>query len=160
MQIITDREAIKSIIEDCAVRNLTENINLLPERMNKGLSLIYPERQASFLDELLERTKNGYGAHVGNALEVMEALENGATVEEADQLVKDYGNFSKQIIRGYVLGWSKRGPEFYRGTLPCNFYDLPADTIQEIEKLEEENLIFATAEKERKGRAFHLQERK
>ena len=129
-----DKYFTSKIIDD-----LIANIYDLPKWMERGLELVYPEKQEAFLEFLLEKAKSGSGICIQNALDVMEALENGATIEEADELVEDYGNFSKQITRGYVLEWSKRGPEYYKKTLGFPLKELKSDVLNQIDTIENMN---------------------
>ena len=142
-----DIERLKMWINNRSLVGLIEDTNKLPDRMRRGLSLVYPERQTAFLDDLLEKTKNGQGLFVEDALQVIQALEDGYSVEDADRLIKDKGNFYKQRVRSYVLTWSKRGPEFFKKTLPIPFSKLQPDIIRDINKIEQENLIYAKSVK-------------
>ena len=130
---------------------VVNNILKMPERMEKGLKLVYPEKQNEYLDFLLSRVKLSHGFYIDCALEVMQALEDGKSVEEAAELIKDLGFTSARLVNSVVLSWSKRGPEFFKATLACPYEDLLPDTKRDIARIEKENSEYAIAEKKRQA---------
>ena len=130
---------------------VVNNILKMPERMEKGLKLVYPEKQNEYLDFLLSRVKLSDGLYIDRALEVMQALEDGKSVEEAAELIKDFGFTFASLVKSVVLSWSKRGPEFFKATLTFPYEDLLPDTKRDIARIEKENSEYAIAEKERQA---------
>ena len=133
------QEILIDYIEARNINDLVASIYDLPNWMERGLKLVYQERVEAFLKFLLDKAKNGSGIYVQNALDVMEALDNGATFEEADKLLEDYGNFSKEITRSFVLEWSKRGPQYYKETLEFPIEELTPDVLYQIGVFEKAN---------------------
>ena len=110
------------------------NMSKMAERMEKGLKLVYPEEQQAYLDFLLKNAAISYnGDYIDNALEIMQALEDGASVEEAYKLihVTDIIGYNSAVQK-LVLLWSKRGPEFFAKTLQCDIKLLSDEEKKEI----------------------------
>lgn len=132
------------LIDEHILNTIKNNITKLPERMEKGLTLIFPEKREEYLDFLLDRAKIDDCYYIDNVLEVMQALEEGKTIEEAASLIKSpNSNFYEAKVKSTVLSYSKRGPEFFKGTLPCTYEELCPDVKNAIEKIEQENMLYA-----------------
>ena len=128
--------------ETSIVDSLKTQVYKLPELMERGLKLVYPENQMFFIKILLEDTRNGTGIYIEDAFNVMEKLEDGASIEEAYAIIKDYSPMVKGIINSMVLRWSKRGPEYYRAVLPIPFERLSKDDQRYVKAIENNNQIY------------------
>lgn len=119
------------------------NINKMPERMERGLSLIYPEKSESYLEFLLDRSKRGKCEHIDVALDVMQALDCGQTIQEAATLIDEPTSLFGAKVRSVILSWAKQGPEFFKETLPCPYEALDQSTQESIALIEKENKTYA-----------------
>lgn len=123
----------------------------MPEWIERGNKLIYPQREETWKDCVDIRAHDLYhGIELENALDVMECLENGRTIEEANKILEDanHSGMSYGVTLSIIVSFSKRGPEFYRAVKE----NLTPEQAGEIAKIERENEIFekelASQEKE------------
>ena len=119
------------------------NISMMPGRMERGLSLIYPEKSESYLEFLLDRSKRGNCEHIDVALDVMQALACGQTIQEAATLIEEPTSLFGAKVRSVILSWAKQGPEFFKETLPCPYEALDQATQEAIVLIEQENKAYA-----------------
>ncbi len=100
-------------------------LNNVGNYIERGMRLVYPQKADAWKSYVKDYVKNYaaasilYGsAPIKYALEIMEMLENGCSIEEVidhfERLDTDRG--IDETIRDMVLRFSKRGPEFYRLT--------------------------------------------
>lgn len=91
--------------------NATKRVNEFIERGNK---LIYPQLQERWERCVQARVSDLYhGSELENALEIMEALEAGKSIEDAMKLVDDgHSGNSYGVMVSIVTDFSKRGVEF------------------------------------------------
>ncbi len=141
-------ELLRDFVNNQVLEITKYAIEKMPERMDKGLALVYKERQLDYLQWLLDNALKSNGYYIDEALEVMQALESGCSVKEAFDLFSDKEGAHAALVRSFVLSWSKRGPEFFKGSLDFPFSNLPRETQREIKELENNNQRFAAAEKE------------
>jgi len=80
-----------------------------------------------------------------NALDVMDALEQGKSVEEATEIAESMGHSASSwnAMMNVVLYFSKRGPEFYR----VNVKDISPKTEDFVQELEADNKIYESMAK-------------
>lgn len=117
----------------------------ITEWKNRGYEVVYPQRKDEW-DKCVEaRADDLYdGREVAQALDVMEALENGAAVEEANKIAeKGSSGASWSMLMNIVVKFSKRGPEFYRATARV----IPPESERYLQQIENENSVFKMAEK-------------
>lgn len=115
--------------------------------LRRGLDIVYPERQAYYIETVGQVVKSGYYGIdcLDSALDVMESLENGASMEEAITLFnsKDLDGPIYLNAHNLILNFSKKGPEFeeaYDEKYDIKISDSRRDAI---EKIKEENKSFA-----------------
>lgn len=130
-------------VDKQVLNDMKTNINKMPERMERGLSLIYPEKSESYLDFLLDRSKKGNCEHIDVALDVMQALACGQTIQEAATLIEEPTSLFGAKVRSVILSWAKQGPEFFKETLPCPYEALNQETQAAIAAIEQENKTYA-----------------
>lgn len=97
-----------------------EAIEKIPEWVVQGQTMMYPEKYAKWETCVIERaTDFSNGLILKNALEIMATLENGASIEEAKQVLANQGHSggTELDVRNIVLQFSNRGPDFYLSTL-------------------------------------------
>ena len=107
----------------------------IPNWIEKGEALIFPERYADWEKCVVARASDLYhGLELDSALEIMTALENGASVEEAKQM------FDKQrhseASRNIVFAFSSKGPEFWEATA---YEEISPENKQILEAKKQEN---------------------
>lgn len=94
-------------------------IQNIPEWIAKGQALIYPERYEEW-EKCVNACVTGlyHGLELDPALEIMEAVENGTTIEEASKILNNQGHSgcSEFIVRNIIFLFSSKGPEFYEAT--------------------------------------------
>lgn len=116
----------------------------IPEWIEKGKKYIYPQRILNWKECVPIRAGDLYhGRDLDNALDIMELLENGGSIEEARQMIESQGHSgaSYGIVRSMILTFSKRGPEFVRVADPA-VLNYP-DSVKYIEQIEKENAEYA-----------------
>lgn len=113
----------------------------IPAWIERGNKLIYPQRQETWKDCVDIRAHDLYnGMELDNALDIMECLENGGTIEEANKILEDanHSGMSYSVTLSIIVSFSKRGPEFYRFVTK----NLTPEQEGELAKIEQENEIF------------------
>ncbi len=135
--------------DDEEIFNVTlENIRKLPERINMGLSVIYPERKQEYVEYLLEKAKTSDCSFMDTALQIMLLLDSGASVEQASKLIH---SDDENRERSMVFLFSKRGPEFFLQTSRVPFERMDCETRQSIRNKVLENDTFARRELTSRG---------
>ena len=135
--------------DDEEIFNVTlENIRKLPERINMGLSVIYPERKQEYVEYLLEKAKTSDCSFMDTALQIMLLLDSGASVEQASKLIH---SDDENRERSMVFLFSKRGPEFFLQTSRVPFEKMDCETRQSIRNKVLENDTFARRELTSRG---------
>ena len=87
--------------------------------IEKGQALIFPERYDKWEKCVVACASNLYhGLELDGVLEIMTALENGASIEEARQMLykQRYSGEAVSTIRNILFEFSKKGPEFWEAT--------------------------------------------
>ena len=79
-----------------------------------------------------------HGLELDNALEIMTALENGASMEEAKQMLDKQGHseMSASIVRNILFAFSSKGPEFWEAT---TYGEISPENKQILEAKKQEN---------------------
>ena len=111
----------------------------IPEWIERGKKFIYPQQEEMWKYCVDVRAHDLYhGNDLENALDIMECLDNGGTIEEANKILDDenHSGTSYGITLSIVLSFSKRGPEFYRAVRGA---DISEKQMKELEKIEKEN---------------------
>ena len=91
----------------------------VPDWIKRGERFIYPERAEEWKKCVEERAGDLYhGMDLDAAIEIMEKLESGATLDEAKELIDSQGHsgMSYGMVRNIVFSFSKYGPEFWEHT--------------------------------------------
>lgn len=134
-----------------------EAIAKLPELKERGEKLIYPEKKESWNNciearaEELRRVETRAGGledelDLDKALEVMEALEQGKSLEESSEIARSGGHsgVSWSTMMSIVTAFSKQGPDFYR----ANNEKITPKIEEYLQKLERENKLYEELSKE------------
>ena len=118
----------------------------LPEYKKRGEALIYPERLTNWNNCINNAEANGFYniMILINAVETMEALDQGKTIEEATEIAEkeDHSGFSWSVMMKMVTYFSKQGPAFYRAN-----NEMTPESEKMLQGIEAENRSFAEAEK-------------
>ena len=112
-----DRE--KEEYRDRMEREKKEAINNIPKWIERGKAIIFPERHKEWEECVNARANDLYhGLDLVSALEIMEALENGATMDDAKKMFEDqnHSGMSASIVRSILASFSKYGQEFVDAT--------------------------------------------
>lgn len=115
----------------------------IPNWIEKGQALIFPERYAEWEKCVIARASDLYhGLELDSALEIMTALENGATMEEAKQMLDKQGHsgMSASIVRNILFAFSSKGPEFWEATA---YGEISQENKQILEAKKQENIQLA-----------------
>jgi len=91
----------------------------IPNWVEKGKPFIFPERHEEWQLCVEGRASDLYhGSDLDASLEIMEALENGASMEEAKALFNKQGHSgaSGVMVRNILFSFTNRGPEFWEAT--------------------------------------------
>ena len=132
--------------EKVAEQRAKENI---PSWIEKGKALIFPERYSEWEKCVQVRATDLYhGYELDAALEIMTALENGATMEEAKQIFDKQGRsgMSASVVRSILFSFSSKGPEFWEATA---YGEISPENRQALEAKKQENLQLAKANAEK-----------
>ena len=114
----------------------------IPEWISRGDSIIYPERTEEWKKCVEARASDLYhGLDLNAAIEIMEMLENGATLDEAKEVLdgQDHSGASYGMVRNIIFSFSKQGPEFFEYTA---MGDISPEGQQIIEQKKMENRKF------------------
>ncbi len=127
----------------------------IDEFVNRAKQYIYPQRVESLKSALINDSKKGYGvdhslgmssaysfisdydtAVIDNALDIMKKLDAGCTAEEAINSCKfkDENSTKRSRVFGYILNFSKRGPEVYKAYKGEKMSDFAAGEVKRIEE--------------------------
>lgn len=103
-------------------RKLIGAIDRIPEQIKRGRKLIYPSRlQEWAIDVAKEAVSSTNGQVIDNALKIMTAIAENRPLEEVVDLYKKQFYIGdmilrKDIVRSYVMKYSKNGYPFYEIT--------------------------------------------
>lgn len=110
-----------------------------PLLIEQGEKIIFPEKHSEWA-EYIDISANGmyYGKDVEAALEVMEKLANGASMDEVKETFFGQGHsgWSEEIVRQVVTEFSSRGPEFYEATIGR---ELSSEEKESLDAMKERN---------------------
>lgn len=113
---IEERQKNSDKEEKLAEQRIIQNI---PRWIEWGQSLIYPERYDEWKKCVNTRAMDLYhGSELDSALEIMQILETGSTIEEALKTFddQDHHEISSALVRNIVFSFSSKGPEFWEAT--------------------------------------------
>ena len=122
----------------------------ISNRIEKGQALIFPERYVEWEECVVARASDLYhGLELDNSLEIMTALENGASMEEAKQILSKQGHsvMSASMVRNILFVFSSRGPEFWEATAN---EEISPDNKQILEAKKQENAQLMQANRPKK----------
>lgn len=104
-----------------------EALDKIPQVIEEGRKYIYPQRLEKWIECVCYRMAGIYnGVELINALQIMEALDEGKSVKEAEKLIDDgHSGNSFGWLFNIVVNFSKRGVEFCKNS---NYYKI---TIKE-----------------------------
>ena len=149
-------KSLKQILDQQQFDETVDNISNMPKRMEKGLSLVYPEKQLPFLEFLIDEAYDLDGIIIDTALKIMQYLEYGMSVEDITSLLAYPQDIPfAAAVNGIVLECSKRGPEYFKATLTFPYDELLPQTKNDVARLEQENLIYEANAKKRANGITH-----
>lgn len=98
----------EKMLEQMAIQNISKWIKI-------GKMLISPERYEEWEKCVNDHATGIYhGLEIDSALEIMQALENGATIEEAINMFNSQGHsgVSAELVRNIISSFSRKGQAF------------------------------------------------
>lgn len=102
----------------------------------RGLELIYPQKADAWKQCVESRVDDLYdGADLVNALEIMEALAQGKSIEEAIAIFEgaNHSGSSGNMVLRIVANFSKRGTEFFRANASPHIVEESEDALAMID---------------------------
>lgn len=111
-----EKEKWRKEYQERQEREKAETEAKIPVWIEKGEALIYPERMEKWQKCVEVRAGDIYnGKDLDAALDLMEKLESGASMEEVKEMFykQDHSGASAGVVKSVVFHFSKRGPEFY-----------------------------------------------
>ena len=115
----------------------------IPNWIEEGKKIIYPERYEEWEECVGIRASDIYhGRELDNALEIMMALEEDASMEEVKEIFdkQNHSGASAGIVRSIVFSFSNKGPEFWEAT---NYGEISKENKQILEAKKLENIVLA-----------------
>lgn len=102
----------------------------------RGLAMIYPQKAGDWKQCVEGRVEDLYnGADLANALDIMEALAQGKSIEEATAIFEgaNHSGASASMVLRIVVNFSKRGTEFYRANVDAQTLAVNEDALAMID---------------------------
>lgn len=115
----------------------------IPSWIQRGQELIYKERHEDWKKCVLSRASDIYhGAELDASLDIMQALENGVTIEEAKEMLdeQEHSGMSASLVRNILFSFSSKGPEFWEAT---SYGEISPNNKMKLKIKKEENLQLA-----------------
>ena len=113
----------------------------IPNAIERGKPFMYRQRHSSWA-KVVEADANGiyHGLLVNNVIRLMEALENGASIDEAVKMMADQGHsgWSASLVNYIMLDHAKQGPEFYEAIV-SSYRELNPEETEKIRMVRQEN---------------------
>lgn len=127
--------------EQDSLKQSLEAIDRIPEVIKRGEKLIYPQKQNEWETCVAYRMSDLYkGYELNDALNIMEALENGAEMKDVKPLISTgHSGNSYSMLCAIVREFSKRGVEFTKEYSDGYKYTMKNGTDEQ--KAEWENLL-------------------
>ena len=123
-------------------KELQEAIENKDQYIERGKELVYPQKQELWEKCVNEYSTSGFSGQILKcAVEVMEALNSGATMEQVDEIIKQQGHGnSLGALERIIFDFSKRGPEYIEHSYSRY---MPPEVARLIEEKKQENAMFA-----------------
>ena len=87
----------------------------IPSWIERGEKLTYRQLKTKWAERVVKKAFDLYnGSDIEDALRIMEALDNGTSIEEANQPLVGTSVYSAASVNDMVLHFSKRGVEFFK----------------------------------------------
>ena len=114
-----------------------EALDKVPQWIERGNKLIYPERQAEWANCVNKRARGIYrGYEVEATLEIMEKLEEDSDMKVAKRALLNQGHrrSSFGLVSRMIFEFSKKGPEFYEMITPVTEIDKETQEVIDQKK--------------------------
>lgn len=128
----------------------------IPSWIERGQALIFPERYKEWEQCVQAHATDLYhGMDLDSALEIMEALDKGASMEEAKKMLDGQGHsdMSASMVRNMIFAFSSQGPEFWEATA---YGKISPENKQILEAKKQENKQLAEAHAKTDGSRKHM----
>jgi hypothetical protein len=133
--------------EEMEKEKATKNI---PNWIERGERIIFPERYEDWTRCVKVRSEDLYhGMDLDAALEIMEAIENGASMEEANKIFEDqnHSGMSAGVVRSMAFHFSSKGPEFLEASA---WHEISEEDKKVLEAKKAENVELAARHSSKK----------
>ena len=119
--------------------------------IEKGEKLTFPERSSDWRKCVISNASYGYTIIIENALEIMKALEEGATIEEAQEMLRQQGHSGATYVAvcDTVLVFSEKGKDLWEQEMDKT--PLSAQRLAWYAQTVHENTEYAKNKAERKA---------
>lgn len=121
-----------------------EALDKIPQWIERGNKIIFPERQKDWAKCVERRAKGMYhGKDLEDALIIMESLDSNQDFKEAKKILssQDHSGISFGIVSRILFEFSKKGPEFYEMIVPKMEIDKESQEIINQKKIENKILM-------------------
>ena len=135
--------------EQSKIKRAKENI---PVWIKEGEALIFPERHKKWKECVKARAADIYhGQDLDMALDIMKALDDGASIEEAQDIFnhQSHSSVTDSFVRNMIFSFFSRGPEFWEATA---YGEISPENRELLEAKKQENEELMNSKKSRKGR--------
>ncbi len=122
------------------------NKEIRNKRIERGMKLIPNAKQNEWQKCVDSCTKGVYGGlDVDSALDIMEALDNGTSIDDINQMLENLGlnGYADTAIRNIVLRFSNEGPKFWRET---SIFEITPEQEKILAEIENKNKEIAEIE--------------
>ena len=111
------KEAFVRKNEEKMEEETTKARKKIPDWIERGKLYIYPELWKEWEETVEDRVGGTYpGLDLDGALEIMEKLEKDPSMKEAEDALKSLNPEIIDRVRGLLLCFAKKGPDFYKVT--------------------------------------------
>lgn len=121
----------------------------IPVWYERGKKVVYPEKWDKWHECVEGRAHDLYhGFDLVNALEIMEALDEGKSIEEASEIFNNAGHSgsSAAMVLKIVVNFSARGTEFFRANY---LHEITPETEGFLQQIDADNARYAREAQER-----------
>ena len=118
-------------------RKIKEAEAKIPSWIERGEKIIYPQLKDEWKETVKTRAKDmWYGFDIDSALAVMELLDKGGSIKQAEDLIYSAGHSSNSVTYtiDMILNFSKRGLEFIEESALSEFFMGSYKLLDEIEE--------------------------
>lgn len=135
-------------MEERRIKRQLEALDKMPERIEKGTKLIYPQREMAWKKMVRESVDAFFeGMDIDSAIEIMEILANNNDANKFETAIKrldeqGHSGTSYWVVMAHVLNFSKEGVDFYKEVARKTNKTITEEDLRYINNVEAENAEF------------------